>query len=115
VDEREDFVTTIRRRHAEAERALLNGEPDQYLAMWSTRDPVTAMGATGSDVTTSGWDGVSQALKLVASRNSDCTDYVFDVVAAQVFGDMAYTVGFEHFTTSPRRFAEVRPVRALFE
>ena len=28
MDEREDFVTTIKRRHAEAERALLNGEPD---------------------------------------------------------------------------------------
>jgi ketosteroid isomerase-like protein len=102
MDERDDFVTNIRRRHAEAERALLNGEPDEYLAMWSTRDPVTAMGATGSDVTTSGWDGVSQALKLVASRNSDCTDYVFDVIAAEVLGDMAYTVGFEHFTSSFR-------------
>ena len=59
MDERDDFATAIKGRHIEAERALLNGEPDQYLAMWSTRDPDTAMGATGSDVTTSGWDGVS--------------------------------------------------------
>ena len=102
MDERDEFVTTIKRRHAEAERALLNGEPDQYLAMWSKQDPVTAMGATGSDVTTSGWDGVSEALKLVASRNSDCTDYIFDVIAAEVLGNMAYTVGFEHFTSSFR-------------
>ena len=105
MDEREDFGTTIRRSHADAERALLNGEPDQYLAMWSTRDPVTAMGAIDSDVTTSRWDGVSQALKLVTSRNSDCTEYVFDVVAAEVLGDMEYTVGFEHFTSSFREGA----------
>jgi ketosteroid isomerase-like protein len=102
MDEHEDFVASMKRRHAEAERALLNGEPELYLAMWSTRDPVTAMGAMGREVTTSGLDGVSQALKLVASRNSDCTDYVFDVTAAEVLGDMAYTVGFEHFTSSFR-------------
>ena len=102
MDERDDFVTNIKARHAEAERALLNGEPELYMAMWSTRDPVTVMGAMGRDVTTSGWDGVSQALKLVASRNSNCTDYDFDVTAAEVLGDMAYTVGFEHFTSSFR-------------
>ena len=102
MDERNDFVASTKERHAEAERALLNGKPELYMAMWSTRDPVTVMGAMGRDVTKSGWDGVSQALKLVASRNSDCTDYAFDVIAAEVFDDMAYTVGFEHFTSSFR-------------
>jgi uncharacterized protein DUF4440 len=47
-----------------------------------------------------GWSKPS--LKLVVSRNSDCTDYVFDVIAADVLGDMAYTVGFERFTSSFR-------------
>jgi ketosteroid isomerase-like protein len=102
MDVRNDFIDSMKQRHTEAERALLNGEPELYMAMWSTRDPVTVMGAMGRDVTKSGWDGVSQALKLVASRNSDCTDYAFDVIAAEVFDDMAYTVGVEHFTSSFR-------------
>jgi ketosteroid isomerase-like protein len=102
VDEREDFIANIKKRHAEAARALLNGEPELYLAMWSTRDPVTVMGASGRDVTTSGWNGVRQAVKLVASRNSDCSDYVLDVTAAEVFGDVAYIAGLEHFTSSFR-------------
>ena len=102
MDDRDGFVATMKERHAEAERALLNGDPALYLAMWSTRDPVTVMGATGRDVTQSGWEGVSQTLKVVAARNSDCTDYGFDVIAAEVSGDLAYTVGFEHFTSSFR-------------
>jgi ketosteroid isomerase-like protein len=102
MGERDDFVTSMKQRHAQAERALLNGRSEPYMAMWSTRDPVTVMGAMGRDVTTSGWEGVSQALKLVASRNSNCTDYLFDVIAAEVFGDMAYIVGFEYFTSSFR-------------
>jgi ketosteroid isomerase-like protein len=102
MDARDDFVDSMKQRHAEAECALLNGEPELYMAMWSTRDPVTVMGAMGRDVTMSGWDGVSQALKLVASRNSNCTAYAFDVIAAEVLGDMAYTVCFEHFTSSFR-------------
>jgi ketosteroid isomerase-like protein len=62
--------------------------------------PSDGDGRHGRDVTASGWDGVSQALKLVASRNSNYTDYSFDVIAAEILGDMAYTVGFEHFTSS---------------
>ena len=38
VDERNDFVAGMKERNAEAERALLNGEPELYMAMWSTRD-----------------------------------------------------------------------------
>jgi hypothetical protein len=36
VDEREDFIANMKRRHTEAARALLNGEPELYLAMWPT-------------------------------------------------------------------------------
>jgi ketosteroid isomerase-like protein len=39
---------------------------------------------------------VSQTFHWLASRFSDCTTQSFDLLAAGVSGDLAYTVGFEH-------------------
>jgi ketosteroid isomerase-like protein len=40
---------------------------------------------------------------------SDCTSYAHDIIAADVDGDMAYTVGYEHTRASidgePRQYA----------
>ncbi len=66
--------------------------------MWSTRDPVTLLGAFG--VANSGWNEVSEAFRWVASRFSNCTAYEFELVAAGVSGDLAYTVGYEHSSLS---------------
>ncbi len=70
-----------------------NGDPALRLAMWSERDPVTLLGAAVSHKV--GWDDVSRTFRWVASRFSDCADYRFELVAAGVSGDLAYTVGFE--------------------
>jgi SnoaL-like domain len=43
---------------------------------------------------------VLRALRWLAARWSDSTDYRFDLVAADVSGDMAYLVGFEHVANS---------------
>ena len=98
MSELDDFLTTTVARQAGAERALHNGDPRLRIDMWSTRDPVTLFGAWGP--CKSGWDDVRQTFRWVASRFSDCTEYSFDVVAADVCGDMAYTVGFERSTVS---------------
>jgi ketosteroid isomerase-like protein len=47
-----------------------------------------------------GWDEVSQTLRWLASRWSDCTDQRLDLVAGGVSGDLAYMVGFEHIANS---------------
>jgi ketosteroid isomerase-like protein len=60
--------------------------------MWSQQDPVTVLGAMRG---ASGWDEVSQSFHWVASRFSNCTAYSFELVAAGVSGDLAYTVGYE--------------------
>ena len=44
----------------------------------------------------SGTEEVTRISKWVASRFSNCTEYNFEVVAAGVSGDLAYTVGYEH-------------------
>jgi ketosteroid isomerase-like protein len=80
-----------------AEEAIHNGDPEPRLAMWSRNDPVTVLGAFKS---ATGWDEVSQLFRELAAGFSDCTSYGFDLIAAGVSGDLAYTVGYEHTSTS---------------
>jgi ketosteroid isomerase-like protein len=93
----DDFLATTLARQVEAEEAFHNGDPGPRLAMWSTQDPVTVLGAVQS---ASGWDQVSRLFCWLGSGFSGCTSYRFELVAAGVSGDQAYTVGYEHTTVS---------------
>ena len=93
----DDFLATTLARQVAAEEALHNGDPGSRLAMWSTRDPVTVLGAVRS---ATGWEEVSQLFRSLGSHFSDCTAYRFELVAAGVGGDLAYTVGHEHTSVS---------------
>ena len=98
MSELDDFLTTTLARQVEAEEAIHNGDVTPRMQMWSTSDPVTLFGAWGP--CKSGWDEVSRIFNWVASRLSNCTAYRFDLVAAGVSGDLAYTVGYERFSDS---------------
>jgi ketosteroid isomerase-like protein len=98
MSELNDFLDGMLRAQIEAEEAIHNGNVAPRVALWSQRDPVTLFGAWGP--CNSGWDAVSQTFGWVASRFSDCADYRFDLVAAGVSGDLAYTVGYEHSAVS---------------
>jgi ketosteroid isomerase-like protein len=93
----DDFLATTLARQVQAEEALHNGDPEPRLAMWSTQDPVTVLGALRS---ASGWDQVSRLFRWLGSGFSDCTSYRFELLAAGVSGDLAYTVGHEHTSVS---------------
>jgi ketosteroid isomerase-like protein len=93
----DDFLATTLGRQIEAEEAIHNGDPGPRLAMWSTKDPVTVLGAVR---TASGWDEVSQLFGWLGTHFSDCTAYRFELVAAGVGGDPASTVGYEHTSAS---------------
>ena len=97
MSELDDFLTKTLPRQVEAEEAIHNGDVTLRMQMWSTSDPVTLFGAATSK---SGWEEVSRAFRWVASRFSNCTAYSFDLVAAGVSGDLAYTVGYERSTRS---------------
>jgi ketosteroid isomerase-like protein len=97
MSELDNFLTPTLARQIEAEKALHNGDVTLRMQMWSTKDPVTLWGAGTSK---SGWDEVSQAFLWLASRFSDCTAYRFELVAAGVSSDLAYTVGYEHTSVS---------------
>ncbi|MGH3826635.1 MAG: YybH family protein, partial [Pseudonocardiaceae bacterium] len=98
MSELDDFRTETLARQAEVVEALLLGNSVPWLAMWSTRYPVTLLGAWGPCKT--GWDELSKIFRWVASRFSDVGDFSFDVEVAELSGDLAYTVGYERFTGS---------------
>ncbi len=93
MSELDDFLSATLPRQIEAETAIHNGDVEPRLRMWSRKDPVTLLGAVGS--AHSGWDEVGRAFRWVASRFSNCTAYDFELLAAGVSGDFAYTVGYE--------------------
>jgi ketosteroid isomerase-like protein len=98
MKELDNFVAQTLPRQSKAEEAIHNGNPELRLAMWSTRDPVTLFGAWGP--CKSGSLEVTRISRWAASRFSNCTAYRFELVAADVSGDLAYTVGYEHSTRS---------------
>ncbi len=98
MSELDDFLTDTLARQVEAEEAIHNGVLAPRMEIWSARDPVTLFGAWGP--CNSGWEEVSQTFHWVASRFSNCTAYEFELVAAGVSGDLAYTVGYEHSSAS---------------
>src|SRR5215475_13883218 len=98
MNEVDEFLSTILDRLIRAEQALLlHGDLAPWLAMWSTRDPVSLFGV---DATKQGPDAVRRTFEWQASWISHCTEYRFDLVAAGASGDLAYTIAFEHASVS---------------
>jgi ketosteroid isomerase-like protein len=98
MSELDDFLTNTLNRQTKAEEAIHNGDPEPRLEMWSVKDPVTLFGAWGP--CKSGTEEVTRISRWVASRFSNCSDYNFEVIAAGVSRDLAYTVGYEHSVRS---------------
>jgi hypothetical protein len=105
MSDRDDFLEWVRTRLYEAEVALHNGDIAPRLAIWSTTEPVTVHGAWKS---TTSYPETKETFTWLEQTFSNCTSYSFELVAADVVGDMAYTVGYEHIQTSvngePRTF-----------
>ncbi len=70
-----------------------NGDASPRRAIWACTDPVTVFGALKTVVGRSEVDGL---FSLLEKNFSNCTSYNFEIVAADVIGDMAHTAGFEH-------------------
>lgn len=100
--ELDEFRTQFLARQTEAEEAMIHGQLEPRLELWSRRDPVSLFGALGPCKT--GWDEVSRNFRWAASHFADLaysrSDFHYDVEVADVSGDMAYTVGFERFKAS---------------
>ena len=98
MSELDDFLAQTLPRYLEAGDAAHNGDGTRFLEMWSTKDPVTLIPAVAPGQ--SGWEAVTRTMAAVASRFSNGTPLKFELVAAEVSGDLAYTVGYERSSVS---------------
>ena len=105
MSDRDDFLAWANSRLKDAETALHNGDATPRRALWSRNDPVTVLGAWRS---ANGQSEVSDLFGQLEASFSNCTSYSNEIVAADVIGDMAYTVAYEHTQASvngePRKY-----------
>jgi ketosteroid isomerase-like protein len=106
MSDREDFLAWVESRLRNAEIALHNGDATPRRTIWCRKDPVTVLGAWKS---ATGQQELDDLFSQLAESFADCTSYSFELIAADVVGDMAYTVGYEHTQASvngePRRYS----------
>jgi ketosteroid isomerase-like protein len=111
MSERNDLLSWVGPALKDAEIALHNGDIAPRRAIWSRQEPVTVLGAWQS---ATGQQKVGELFAQLERTFADCTSYSYEVVAADVIGDMAYTVGYEHTTASvngePRSYT-LRPTQ----
>ena len=93
VSDRDDFLAWVNSSVRDAEIALHDGDAGPRREIWSGQQPVTVLGAWKSATGRAELDELFTALEQTFSG---CASYRFEVVAAEVSGDMAYTVGHEH-------------------
>ena len=87
-----ELIEWTQSRLREAETALHNGDAEPRLALWSEREPVSVLGAWRS---ATGQEEVRGLFRGLAGTFSDCTSHVYEIVSAEVIGDMAFTSGYE--------------------
>jgi ketosteroid isomerase-like protein len=97
VADKEEFIAWTQTRLRHAETALHNGDAEPRLALWSSREPVSVLGAWRS---ATGQEEVRKLFRALAETFSDCTSHVYDLVSADVIGDVAFTAGYERTETS---------------
>ena len=93
--ETERFLAAVTAGQQQAELAFRNGEAAPRLALWSRAEPVSWLGPFGTIVT--GQAALREHFPWVAARFSDVREFRFELVAADVIGEAAYTVGIEHY------------------
>lgn len=97
MGDREEFLDWFRTTWREAEVALHDGDAGPRDRTWSAVPPVTLFGAwyTATDP-----EAVRAAFGRLAASFAGTTASEVDVVAAEVSGDLAYTVCREAATTT---------------
>jgi ketosteroid isomerase-like protein len=101
----DNFLAWVKGDLYEAELALHNGDAAPRRALWSRNEPVSVLGAWRSAI---GQHELNDLFEGLERQFSDCTSYSFELLSYDVVGDVAYTAGLEHISTSvdsePRTF-----------
>ncbi len=94
---RDEFLIWVETTLYDAELALHNGDAGPRRAIWSRNEPVSVLGAWRNAY---GQREVGELFAALERSFSDCTSYTFELRAHDVVGEMAFTVGLEHTSTS---------------
>jgi ketosteroid isomerase-like protein len=97
VDDKAEFVEALVARMKAADDALHSGDPGPRKALWSTKEPVSVFGAAMS---ATGLVETQATFDWVASRFTGFETAEWEVLSADVSGDLAYIVAIEHTTGS---------------
>ena len=97
MDDKAEFLEALVARMKAADDALHSGDAGPRKMLWSTKEPVSvfgaAMSATGPVETGATFD-------WLASRFTGFESAAWEVLSADVSGDLAYVVAIEHTTGS---------------
>ncbi|MEW2611250.1 nuclear transport factor 2 family protein [Streptomyces sp. NPDC047880] len=94
---RDEFLGWVSTALYEAELALHNGDAAPRRALWSRNEPVSVLGAWRN---ARGQEELDSLFATLEGSFSDCTSYVFELLACDVSRDMAYTAGLERTSVS---------------
>ncbi|MFF7892690.1 nuclear transport factor 2 family protein [Streptomyces sp. NPDC007907] len=97
MTDHDEFLGWVKTALYEAELALHNGDAAPRRALWSRNEPVSVLGAWRN---ARGQEELDRLFATLEGSFSDCTSYVFELLACDVSGDMAYTAGLEHTSAS---------------
>jgi ketosteroid isomerase-like protein len=106
---RDEFRDWVQNRVIPAENALHDGDAEPRLAIWSTNEPVTVLGAWRN---AHGLEEVRRLFLDLAADFSDFRSYDLELLAFDVIGSAAYTVALEHTQTSVRGEPRTYTLRA---
>ena len=109
MGEREEFVAWVQSVLRDAEIAIHQGDSGPRRAIWSRHEPVSVLGAWRNY---HGQKEIDELFAHLAESFSDCTSYELELLEAEVRGDTAYTVGFEHTSASVAGTPRTYTVRA---
>ena len=93
----DDFLNWVKTRLYDAELALHNGDAAPRRLLLVSNEPVSVLGAWRN---ANGQRELDELFTALGSSFSECTSYAFELLAYDVVGDMAYTVGLEHTSAS---------------
>jgi len=89
MGDRDEFLDWFNATWRAAEDALHNGDAAPRFRTWSEREPVTLFGAW---LNADGPQAVREVFLKLAQEFSDATSSDIELIAAEVSGDLAYTV-----------------------
>ncbi len=78
--------------------ALHRGDPEPLSELLARRDPISLLPGMANHRT--GRDDVVAFFQTIAPKFGNCSPLTFELIAADISGDLAYTVGYEHSAVS---------------